>query len=106
MMSSPLGIRLRTVDEAKPSAAVLLDALGLGPHEVDRLRTMPVAQILDGLRNLQKRHSGVPGGITPPFMPVVDGALIVRDPIEPLKDGSVGWCDMVIGSTREELAAF
>ena len=106
LMSAPVGIRLRNVDQAKPLAAILLDTLGLKPNETDKLRTMPIAQIHAGLRALQKRPPAVPGDITPPFMPLLDGSLIPRDPIEPLLDGSSGWCEMVIGVTREEYAAF
>jgi para-nitrobenzyl esterase len=106
LISAPVGIRLRTVDEAKPLAATLLDVLGLKPNEAHRLRDMPTAQIFDRLRGLQKRPPAIPGDITPPFMPVLDGTLIPRDPIELLKGGSAGWCDTMIGATREEYAAF
>jgi para-nitrobenzyl esterase len=106
MMSAPVGIALRTVDQARPLAAALLDVLGLGSDEVDGLRTMPVVEIFERLRALQARPPAVPGDITPPFMPVLDGALIPRDPLVSLKNGSASWCDMVIGVTREEYAAF
>jgi para-nitrobenzyl esterase len=106
LMSASVGIRLRTVDQARPLAAILLEALGLKPNEVDKLRTMPIAQILHGLCALPKQPPAIPGDITPPFMPVLDGGVIPRDPIESFRNGSAGWCDMVIGVTREEYAAF
>ena len=106
MMSAPVGIPLRTADRARPIAAAVLDALGLHAKEVDKLRAMPVEQIFEGLRVLQKRPSAVPGDITPPFMPVLDGALIPRDPCISIETGSADWCDIVIGVTREEYAAF
>jgi len=106
MMSAPVGITLRTVDEARPLAAALLDVLGVGSHGLDKLRMMPFADILARLRVLQTRPPAVPGDITPPFMPVLDGTLIPRDPIASLKNGSASWCDIVIGVTREEYAAF
>ena len=106
LMSAPVGIRLRAVDEVKPLAAAILHVLGLKPNEADRLRSLPIAQIFEGLRALQKRPPAIPGDITPPFMPVLDGTLIPGDPITPLLNGSADWCDMVIGVTREEYAAF
>lgn len=106
MMSAPVGIALRTVDQARPVAGMLLDVLGLGPEEADRLRTMPVDQIFERMRILQTRPPAVPGSITPPFMPVLDDALIPRDPSESFDMGNAGWCDIVIGTTREEYAAF
>lgn len=106
MMSAPVGIALRTVDQARPLAAALLDVLEVGSHDLDKLRTMPVAHILERLRILQTRPPAIAGDITPPFMPVLDGTLIPRDPLASLKAGSASWCDMVIGVTREEYAAF
>lgn len=106
LMSAPLGIRLRTADESRPLAAAILDALGLRPDEVGKLRDLPMGRIFDGLRILQRRPPAIPGDISPPFMPVLDDALVPRDPIGPLLDGSGDWCDLMIGATREEYAAF
>lgn len=104
MMSAPLGLKLRSVEQARPLAASLVDGLGLG--DANELRTMPVDQIFARQRGLEGRSAGVPGDITPPFMPVLDGDLLPRDPHTTLRTGRTSECDVMIGVTREELAAF
>ena len=106
MMSAPVGIKLRTVEQARPVFDAILDVLGAGPNDVDKLRTMPVDRIFEGLQILQRKPPASPGDITPPFMPVLDEVLIQRDPSESIQMGRAGWCDMMIGVTREEYAAF
>ncbi|WP_426435860.1 carboxylesterase/lipase family protein [Bradyrhizobium genosp. P] len=106
MMSAPVGIKLRTVEQARPVADAILDVLGAGSNDVDKLRTMPVDRVFEGLRILQRKPPASPGDITPPFMPVLDDALVQRDPSESIQMGRAHWCDMMIGVTREEYAAF
>jgi para-nitrobenzyl esterase len=106
MMSAPVGLRCRTVDQARPTAATILEALGLGTKDVDKLRTMPLAQIFEGLRNLAKMPPTVIGDIMPLFMPILDTAILPRQPVESIQAGSGNWCDVMIGVTREEGAAF
>jgi para-nitrobenzyl esterase len=106
MMSAPVGIHLRSPDQARPIASALLDVLGLGATEASKLRELPVGQIFERLRLLAQRPPAVIGDITPPFMPVLDGALIPRDPLASIEAGSAAWCDVMIGVTREEYAAF
>lgn len=106
MMSAPVGIKLRTVEQALPIVDAILDVLGAAPNDVDKLRAMPVDRIFEGLRILQRRPPAIPGDITPPFMPVLDEALVQRDPSDSIQMGKAGWCDMMIGVTREEYAAF
>lgn len=106
LMSAPLGIALRSAGTTQPLDEALCDVLGIRPGQVEDLRTMPLDHIFERLTLLQGRPPAVPGDITPPFMPVLDGTLLPRDPIESIKAGSAGWCDVVIGVTREEYAAF
>ena len=106
LMSAPVGIALRTVEEARPIADSVLDVLGIGSNEVAKLRTMPVDRVFEGLRLLQTRALGARGDIAPPFMPVLDATLLPRDPSESVQRGDARWCDMMIGVTREEYAAF
>jgi para-nitrobenzyl esterase len=106
MMSAPVGVKLRTVEQARPIADAILDILGGTSNDVDKLRTMPVDRIFEGVRILQRRPPAIPGDIAPPFMPVLDDALVQRDPSEYIQMGRARWCDMMIGVTREEYAAF
>jgi len=106
LMSAPVGIKLHTPDESKPIIAGILDVLGLGLNDIDKLRTMPTDKMLEGLRALAKRPPAIQGDITPPFMPVLDDALVPHDPSKSIQMGNAAWCDMMIGVTREEHAAF
>jgi len=106
MMSAPVGIKLRTVEQARPIADAVLDALGLDANDVDKLRAMPLDRIFEGLRVLQGRPPLSPTDITPPFMPVLDRALVQRDPCASIALGRANWCDIMIGMTREEYGAF
>lgn len=104
LMSAPVGIKLRSVDQAQPITDAILAALGAG--DLAGLRAMSVEQIFEGLRLLQRRPPAIPGDITPPFMPVLDDRLLTRDPCESFRAGRADWCDMIMGVTREEYAAF
>lgn len=106
MMSNPLGLTLRRADEPNPIRQALLRALGLNPGESDRLRDIPVSRLFEALRNLQPPAPSLPGDITPPFMPVIDGDLIPCDPLLSLRRGSAAWCRTIIGVAREEYAPF
>ncbi|QAU47923.1 carboxylesterase/lipase family protein [Bradyrhizobium guangzhouense] len=106
LMSAPVGIKLRTVEQSRPVANAILDVLGIAADDVDKLRTIPVDRALEGLRLLQRRPPAIPGDISPPFMPVLDDTLVQCDPIESIRTGGARWCDMMIGATREEYAAF
>ncbi|MBZ9798446.1 carboxylesterase/lipase family protein [Mesorhizobium sp. ES1-4] len=106
MMSAPVGIKLRTADQSRPAANAILEAFGLRPEEANKLQTMPIVQVLDGLRSLAKRPPAVKGDITPPFMPTLDDGLLPRQPLETIRSGTANWCDVMIGVTREEFSAF
>ncbi len=104
MMSAPLGLELRSLERATPHEAALVDGLGL--RNAKALRDMPVDEVFTRLRGLEKNAAGVPGDITPPFMPVVDGDILPGPPLETLRARPFDGCDVMIGVTREELAAF
>ncbi|SIQ41412.1 para-nitrobenzyl esterase [Rhizobium sp. RU35A] len=108
LMSAPLGLKLRRAQEAPPVARAMLQALGLDPTDLEQLRTLPAERFLEALRLLQQNlpASPVPGDVAPPFMPVIDGDVIARDPIDAILDGEGAWCDTIIGITREEYGSF
>lgn len=108
LMSAPLGLKLRRVEEALPVGRAILAVTGRDPGALDALRTLPVEDVLAGLRELQRSPppAPVPGDVTPPFMPVIDGTVLTGDPMEAIRAGTGGWCDTIIGVTREEYGAF
>jgi len=108
LMSAPLGLKLRHTHEAPPVGRAILAATGRDPGTLEALRMLPVEDVLQGLRQLQRSPppADVPGDVTPPFMPVIDGTLLPGDPMEAIRAGTGGWCDTIIGVTREEYGAF
>lgn len=105
MMSAPLGLRLKKPEDARAPVEALLAELGL-PGQTEALRHLPTDRLLGGLDALSRRPPAIPGDVTPPFMPVLDGTLIPRDPADSIVNGSARWCDTIVGVTREEFAAF
>jgi len=104
MMSAPVGLKLRSDEESKPFVPTLVADLGL--QDVNELRTLPIEQILARMQGLASKPTGSPADIAPPFLPVLDGDLLPRDPHASLQAVCAIGCDVVIGVTREELAAF
>jgi len=71
-------------------ATALLKALGLGPGEVDRLRTVP-------METLVKVHRA------PPYLgPVKDGRSLPRDPFDPDAPPQSAAIPMILGNTKGE----
>jgi para-nitrobenzyl esterase len=106
LMSAPLGLSLKKPEDARAPVAALLDVLGLASDQTEALRSLPVERLLSALEIVAKRPPAVLGDVTPPFMPVLDGSLIPRDPLTSILNGSASWCDTIVGVTREEFAAF
>lgn len=105
LMSAPIGLSLRTAEDAQGIRHALMRELGFESRDIDKLRAAPVAQIFAAMGRLKPPAAAV-GDVTPPFMPVIDGELIPRDPLLSIADGSANWCETIIGFTREEHAAF
>ncbi len=105
LMSAPLGLQLKTVDDHTVRNA-LMHEMGLQAHELEKLRDTPVDVVLQALARMSNMPKALVGDVTPPFMPVIDGDLIPRDPWQSIRDGSASWCKTIIGVTREEHASF
>ncbi len=110
LMSAPLGLALPRALAAPPTAEALLRALGRDPADLEPLRTLPVADLLGALDRVQQagrlEPPLVPGDMTPPFLPAIDGDWLARDPLDALREGAGAWCDTLVGTTRDEYAAF
>ncbi len=106
LMSAPLGLALPTVDAQEQLGQDYLATLGVSPSDGNQLRDVPVARLLDAQLKLLQRGGAAPGDVTPPFLPAIDGDLIPADPREALAEGTAASCDLMIGTTREEMAAF
>ncbi|MBS1210074.1 MAG: pnbA 1 [Proteobacteria bacterium] len=105
LMSAPLGLTLKTADDSTVRTA-LLHELGYNASQLDKLREIPVETMLKALARMQKTPSAYLGDVTPPFMPVIDGDLIPRNPLQALLEGRAVWCKTIVGITRDEHASF
>jgi para-nitrobenzyl esterase len=96
------------VTAAGPRAATqrakrLLEALTLTPKELDKIKTIPIKQILDGIK--VKDLSTVEDRSLY-FCPVMDSIVLPRHPFFPNASPVSANVPMVIGNTRRETRAF
>ena len=86
-------------------AAACSRCLELKPDEADKLKTVPVAQLLAAqgkLAGLEKKFADA----LAPFWPTIDGDVLPGPVPAALKAGAGAEIDTMIGTTREEMAAF
>lgn len=79
-----------------------LDALQLTPDRVNELRTLPIEQLLEGLRALDPV---LPAGNLY-FGPVLDERSLTRHPFYPDAPAQSAQIPMIIGNTHDETRAF
>lgn len=103
VMSAPLGLVLPTVEAQQAIAQDYLAALGASTSD---LQEIPARRLLEAQLTLLQRSAATPGDVTPLFVPAVDGDLIPSDPRKAFAEGSAADCELMIGTTREEMAAF
>jgi para-nitrobenzyl esterase len=108
LMSAPLGLTLQRAQDVTGPRTALLGQLGRSPSDLEALRSASVEALLNAQRAMQgaAQVAGRVGDVTPPFLPVLDGELVTRDPLDAIRDGTGAWCPSIIGMTREEQSAF
>jgi para-nitrobenzyl esterase len=86
----------------------MLDALGLGPRDLSRLRSLPVAAIVRA-QAACLRHTIEVGAAGRPLhnanmtlLPVVDGELIAQVPIDAARAGAGAELPLLLGTNRDE----
>lgn len=100
LMSSPMGVKLKTSVDSTEDADRFLGLLDADPRRVSTVA------ILDAQAALLRKPGYAPDDMTPPFMPVLDGDFLRSDPAAPGGAARAAWCPMIAGVTREEHAAF
>jgi para-nitrobenzyl esterase len=123
------GAMLRGIprDVATETARRLLAGLGLGSHQLSRLADVPAENLIaiqlagnehQGPLSLPTRgysasHPGLPPGIAArrakhpgDWGPVVDGAVLPRDPFEPTAPALAAAVPLLIGNTHDEAIFF
>jgi para-nitrobenzyl esterase len=91
------------LDEAGERTAKLVGKLGLDPSALDALRAVPVEALLDAQEQLNAEGPHAKGML---FMPVVDGELLPRAPLEAARAGTAHDVELLIGTTRDEMRLY
>jgi para-nitrobenzyl esterase len=106
LLQSPALSRLaRDAADAQSAGEDFARALGIDPGDADALRTVPVAQILSAQATVIKSRAQFADS-SPLFIPVRDGTTIAHDVLNTLSASPAPDIDMLLGTTREESAAF
>jgi len=105
MQSTPFGRMTRATEDAHRIGRRLLEVLGLKADEAEKLKSISYAQLLTAqgqVARLEKKFADARA----PFWPVIDGTTIPGDAAPALKAGAGAAIETMIGTTREEMAAF
>ncbi len=89
-------------------AGEIVSELGFDPAHADhleRVRDLPVDQILAAQATVNERHWGTEGAKIP-FQPLIDGELLPRHPLDAVRDGARAEVPVLLGCTREEMKLF
>src|SRR6476646_2303895 len=105
LQSTPFGRMARTLDDAHRIGRRFFEVLGLKPQRADMLKTLPAAKFVAAqgeLARLEKKFADAMA----PFWPVIDGNVLPTQVASALKSGAGTDVDVMLGTTREEMAAF
>jgi para-nitrobenzyl esterase len=105
LQSTPFGRMSRTLDDAHRIGRRLLEVLGLGPEEAGKLKSLPFARFVTAQSEVARLEKKFADALAP-FWPVIDGKVFPREVAPALKAGAGAEIDTMIGTTREEMAAF
>lgn len=94
-----------SVEDAARAGRQFLDVLGVPHDRPERVRDVPVAEILAAQVELARLERRFADPVTP-FRPVLDGQVVTTSPIAAARAGAAASIDILIGTTREEMAAF
>ena len=105
LQSTPFGRMSRTLEDAHRIGRRLLEVLGLGPEEAGKLKSLPFARFVTAQGEVARLEKKFADALAP-FWPVIDGKVFPGDVRPALEAGAGAGIDVMVGTTREEMAAF
>ncbi len=99
------GVHVHSLAEAERAASRLAVALGVSECTRETLCSVPFSELVAATEVIAKGEPD-PGLIPLPFLPVVDGVFLPRDPLEAVEGGSASDVELLIGTNRDELTLF
>jgi para-nitrobenzyl esterase len=105
MQSTPFGRMSRTLEDAQRIGRRFVEVLGLKREHTGELKSLPFARLVAAqgeLGRLEKNFADARA----PFWPTIDGTVYAGEAMSALKAGAGSAIDTMIGTTREEMAAF
>jgi para-nitrobenzyl esterase len=105
LQSTPFGRMSRTLEDAHRIGRRLLDVLGLNPDEAGKLKSLPFERFVAAQSDVARLEKKFADALAP-FWPVIDGRIVPGEAAAALKAGTGADIDTMIGTTREEMAAF
>jgi para-nitrobenzyl esterase len=105
LQSPGMGRPSRSADEAAVLGERYAGFLGVDPHDAAAMKAVPVDRILAAQGELGRSLMSF-ATMSLPFSPVRDGKVIEGNIVELLRAGKGAHVDVMIGTTREEMAAF
>jgi len=105
LQSTPFGRMTRKPEDAHRVGGRLLDVLGLKPSESAQLKSLPFGRFVTAQGEVARLERKFADALAP-FWPVADGTIIPGEVAPALKAGAGAEVDIMIGTTREEMAAF
>ena len=105
LQSTPFGRMSRTLEDAHRIGRRLLEVLGLKPDEAAKLKSLPFAQFVTAQSEVARLEKKFADALAP-FWPVIDDKVYPGEAASALKSGAGAEIDVMIGTTREEMAAF
>jgi para-nitrobenzyl esterase len=105
LQSTPFGRMARTLADAHRIGGRLLEVLGLKASEASQLKSLPFARFVTAQGEVARLEKKFADALAP-FWPVIDGKVYHGEVAPALKAGAGAEIDTMIGTTREEMAAF
>ncbi len=105
LQSTPFGRIARTPDDAHRIGRRLLEVLGLKPEQAEHLKSVPPDRFMAAQGEVARLEKKFANALAP-FWPVIDGDIIPGEIAPALEAGAGAGIDTMIGTTREEMAAF